>query len=74
MRRISRYIERNYVLFLIVELKFSRIITFVAIKDKELVDALRKTFHMKIEVFYLYKVLLVRRPTIIYKIDNLVRR
>ena len=54
MRRISRHIERNYILFLIVELKIGRIVAFVAIKDKELVGALRTTFYMKIEVFYLF--------------------
>jgi len=54
MRRISRHIERNYVLLLIVELEFGRIVAFVAVKDEEPVGALRTTFYMKIEVFYLF--------------------
>jgi len=74
MRRISRYIERNYVLFLIVELKFGRIVAFVTIKNKKPVDALRTTFYIEVEVFYLYKALLIYRLAIINKVDNLVRR
>ena len=32
------------------------------------------TLYMEIEVFYLCEALLIRRPTIIYKVDNLVQR
>ena len=70
MRRMSRHIERNYVLFLTVELKIGRMVAFVAIKDKEPVGALRTTFCMEIEVFYPCEALLIRRPTIICKIDD----
>ena len=51
---MSRYIERNYVLLLTVELEFGRMVAFVAVKDKEPVGTLRMIFYMKIEVFYLF--------------------
>ena len=54
MRRMSRHIERNYVLLLVVQLEFGRIVAFVAVKDKEPVGALRTTFYMEIKVFYLF--------------------
>ena len=70
---MSRHIERNDVLFLIVELKFARIVAFVAIKNKEPVGALRTTFYIEVEVFYLYEALLIYRLVIISKVDNPVR-
>ena len=71
---MSRHTERNDVLFLIVELKFARIVAFVAIKNKEPVGALRTTFCMEVEVFYLCEALLICRPAIISKVDDPVRR
>ena len=69
---MSRHIERNDVLFLIVELKFARIVAFVAIKNKEPVGALYITFYIEVEVFYLYEAFLIYRLAIISKVDNLV--
>ena len=70
---MSRHIEYNDVLFLTVELKFGRIVAFVAIKNKEPVSALYITFYMEVEVFYLYKALLIYYLVIISKVNNLVR-
>ena len=49
-------------------------VAFVAIKNKEPVGALRTTFYMEVEVFYLYEALLICCLAIISKVDNLVRR
>ena len=70
---MSRHIEYNDVLFLIIELKFGRIVAFIAIKNKEPVGALRITFYIKVEIFYLYEALLIYYLVIISKVNNLVR-
>ena len=44
----------------------------MAVEDKEPVGALYTTLYMEIEVFYLYEALLIRRLTIICKVNNLV--
>ena len=74
MRRMSRHTERNYILVLAVQLEFDRVVALVAVEDEEPVSALPPALYIEIEVFYLFEALLVRRPAVFSKVDNLVRR
>ena len=50
VRRIRRYIERNDVILLVVELEFGRVVAFVTVEDQQLVFAFRTRYYIEVEV------------------------
>ena len=47
---MRRYIERDDVILLVVELEFGRVMAFIAVEDQQLVFALRTRRYIVVEV------------------------
>jgi len=48
---MRRYIKRNNIVLLVVELEFGRVVAFVAVEDQQLVFALYTRRRIEVEVF-----------------------
>ena len=67
-----RYIERDDVVLLVIELEFGRIVAFVAIEDQQLVFAFCTRRYIEVEVFDLIQAYCISSLAIVGSCDALV--
>ena len=72
IKRISRYAESQNIIIFIINLKFIRIMTLVAVKNKKLIYILRARFYMLIKIFYLIYIQLIIYLTVIINFNFLI--
>ena len=50
MRRIRRYVKRNNIILLVVELEFGRVVALIAVEDQQLVFAFHIRYYIEVKV------------------------